>query len=137
MGRKCHHEMGTNTDVICVKRILWELPIHEKPFHEAALHPGETYFYVFFLGTRPEGRGKGSCSAMVRHYQARAAETNKPIYLEAATAYAWHLYKKLDFQTVGTALIGEGKANLDGTLRKGGPGFRVWGMVWRPDGKYK
>ena len=97
------------------------------------LKKGEKYYYVFFLGTREEGRGKGLCSAIVKRYQDLAKRDGVPIYMEAATEYCWGLYKKLGFMTVEEIWLGKGKASADGTQSLGGPGFKIWGMIWRPE----
>ena len=52
----------------------------------------EEYYYVFFLGTDEKARGKGLCSAIVRHYQEIARKDNMPIYMAAGTESAWRLY---------------------------------------------
>ncbi len=113
--------------------MLWEMAHATKACKAKALRGGERYFYVFFLGTAEDGRGQGLCSAMVRHYQARAAREQAPIYMEAATEYCWRLYEKLGFETVGVFVLGKGKAAADGEACVGGPGFRLWGMIWRPE----
>lgn len=87
---------------------------------------------MFFLGTREDGRGRGLCSALVRRYQAMAAREQVPVYMEAATEYSWRLYERLGFVTVDEIVLGEGKAAADGTACLGGPGVRLWGMIWRP-----
>ena len=97
-----------------------------------SLRPGERFYYVFFLGTREADRGKGLCSAMVRHYQSIAAREGVTIWMEAATEYCWRLYERLGFVTVDVFVIGKGRAAADGTMLEGGPGVRIWGMVWRP-----
>lgn len=99
-----------------------------------ALHGGEKYFYVYFLGTVEDGRGKGLCSEIVRHYQKMAAEQQASIYMEAATEYSWRLYERLGFVTVGEIVLGEGKVGADGEECVGGVGVRLWGMAWRPEG---
>lgn len=89
------------------------------------------YYYVFFLGTKGDARGKGLCSAIVRRYQALAAEAGLPIWLEASTEGSRRLYEKLGFEVCGEVVLGEGRADADGTVLEGGPGCKIWGMVWR------
>jgi ribosomal protein S18 acetylase RimI-like enzyme len=119
------------------QRVLHELPSVTGPCKAKALKRGEKFYYIFFLGTEERGRGKGLCSTLIRHYQAIAAKENFPIYMEAATEYSWNLYKKLGFETVDELPIGKGKAAANGTKLSGGPGFKIWGMIWRPDEKLK
>ncbi len=97
-----------------------------------ALKSERRYYYVFFLGTVKEGRGRGLCSALVRHYQAIAARDRLPIYLEAATEYCLGLYLELGFVVVGESELGKGKVGADGMSCMDGPGFVIWGMIWRP-----
>jgi ribosomal protein S18 acetylase RimI-like enzyme len=100
-----------------------------------ALHPHEKYFYVFFVGTRLDCRGRGLASALIRHYQSRATEAQLPIWLEATTAKSRDLYDRLGFEVVEEIVLGQGKVGADGLVVKAkGEGVRVWGMVWRPEG---
>ena len=113
--------------------MLWEMAPLTKACKAKALREDEKYYYVWFLGTRDDERGQGLCSAMVKHYQATAAREQVAIYLEAATEYCWHLYERLGFVTVDEIVLGNGKAAADGTVCVGGPGVRLWGMIWRPE----
>lgn len=107
--------------------MVQELLLLTKACKAKCLREDEEYYCVFFLGTQESGRGKGLCSATVKHYQSIAAREQLPIYMEAATEYCWGLYKKLGFVTVDALLLGEGKAAADG------PGVKMWGMIWRPE----
>ncbi|KAB8345818.1 hypothetical protein FH972_022873 [Carpinus fangiana] len=71
-------------------------------------------------------RGKGLCSAMVRHYQRLARQDQASLYLEASNEHACGLYKKLGFVVVNKELIGTGKAAADGTALMGGSGLKLW-----------
>jgi len=114
-------------------RLITEFSPQTAACKKKALKQGEDYYYIFCLGTRVEGRRKGLCSAIVRRYQERARADGASIYLEAATEYCWRLYEKLGFVTVGEFVIGKGRADADGLPHPGGPGFKLWGMVWRPE----
>ncbi|KAF7932708.1 uncharacterized protein EAE98_004007 [Botrytis deweyae] len=57
----------------------------------------EKYYYIFFLGTAASARGQGLCSKMVKHDQSIAAKEGLPIWLEAATEYAFKVYLELRF----------------------------------------
>jgi len=94
--------------------------------------PDQRYYYVFFLGTHEDGRGKGFCSAIVKHFQEMAAKDQLPIWMEATTEYSMKLYLKLGFHVVQEIIIGKGKAAADGTKLVDGAGIPFWGMVWRP-----
>jgi len=91
------------------------------------------FFYVFFLGTHPDARGKGLCSALVREYQARAAKEGVPLWLEATTAYSMRLYGRLGFRIVDEMVLGRGKVGADGLECKDGEGVRIWGMIWEAE----
>jgi len=113
-------------------RMLREMPPLQKECKAKCLKEKDKYYYIFFLGTLKEGRGKGLCSTIVRSYQEIAAKDDLPIYLEAANDYCCGLYKTLGFVTVGEFLLGKGKAKADGTPEAGGPGILLRGMIWRP-----
>ncbi len=97
---------------------------------EKGLKGRKRYFYVFFLGTDPEMRGRGYCSALVREYQARAERERVPLWLEATTAYSMRLYERLGFRIVDEVVLGKGKVGPDGSECKGGEGVKIWGMIW-------
>lgn len=115
-----------------MQRMLSELTPATNACKAKALKSHEKYYYVFFLGTLGEARGKGMCSVLVKHYQSIAEREGIPIWMEAATEYCWRLYERLGFVTVKELLIGKGRAAADGTQCEGGPGVRIWGMIWRP-----
>ena len=115
-----------------MQRMIFELTPLNDACKTKALKQDERYYYVFFLGTLKKGRGRGLCSALVRHYQSVAARDNLPIYLEAATEYCLGLYRKLGFVVVGETWLGKGRVDKDGLPCNGGPGFKIWGMIWRP-----
>lgn len=96
------------------------------------LRDGEKFFYVFFLGTLEDERGRGLASALVRHHQDIARQAGLPIWLEATTEESVRLYLKLGFVVVGDFMLGVGKAGKDGIRKAGGEGLKIWGMVWRP-----
>jgi ribosomal protein S18 acetylase RimI-like enzyme len=94
------------------------------------------YFYVFFIGTRLDCRGRGLASALIRRHQSRAREVKKPIWLEATTAKSRDLYARLGFDVVQEIVLGKGRVGEDGLVvqdKAEGEGVRIWGMVWRPE----
>ncbi|OJJ44481.1 hypothetical protein ASPZODRAFT_135302, partial [Penicilliopsis zonata CBS 506.65] len=109
---------------------IHDISSQTKPCRDLVMKGEDRYFYIFFLGTPTAERGKGLCSAIIRHYQSIAAEQKLPIYLEAGTEYCRSLYESLGFTVVGEIVIGKGKAAADGMVEIGGPGFQVWGMIW-------
>ena len=128
--------------------MLNEFEPRSKSVQAKCFPKGEKYYYVFFIGTRKDSRGKGRppdfderntslcssglSSSLIRHYQTIAASKGLPIWLEATTPYSQKLYAGLGFETIDEIVLGKGKAAADGITMKGGEGVRIWGMVWRP-----
>lgn len=104
-----------------------------KACKEKTFPPREEYYHIFFLGTLPSARGQRLCSAIIKHYQAIATEARKPIWMEAGSEYCMGLYRSHGFEVVEELNIAVGKADKDGRAAEGGEGFRIWGMVWRPE----
>lgn len=115
------------------KTELYDVSTQTKLHKSKVFNEQDRYYYIFFLGTAENARGKGLCSAIVRHYQGIARKDKVPIYLEAGNAYCRDLYKTLGFVIVGEIVTGQDKAGPDGTLVENGPGFKTWGMIWRPE----
>ncbi|KAF2814352.1 uncharacterized protein BDZ99DRAFT_380243, partial [Mytilinidion resinicola] len=90
-------------------------------------------YYILYVATAPSGRRQGLCSALVKHYQQLAVRDEVPIYLEATSRYSCSLYQKLGFSVVDEFTVGRGKHATDGRLEDGGPGVKIWGMIWRPE----
>jgi hypothetical protein len=101
-----------------------------------ALPSNERYYYLFFIGTREDCRGKGLCGDMIRHYQSIAAKEGLPIWLEATTPYSMRQYERLGFKAVERFRLGVGVVGGDGNIVEGGKGkgegVPVAGMIWRP-----
>lgn len=100
-----------------------------------AFKKGDEYLYVFFLGTHTSARGRGLCSHVLEEYKKRATERQLPIYMEAATEYAYRLYLRLGFVLIDTLKMGVGRCDAAGNPAVGGPGVTTWAMVWRPEVK--
>lgn len=94
---------------------------------------GERYYYLFFIGTLEEGRGKGLGSALIRECQEVASKDGAAVWLEATTEDSMRLYTRLGFKLVEEMIMGKGQAGPDGEFKKGGEGVRCWAMVWRPE----
>jgi hypothetical protein len=134
----------SNKNNIHSQRMLLEFEPLTARARSLALHSHEKYFYVFFVGTRLDCRGRGLASALIRHHQAQATEANMPIWLEATTAKSRDIYARLGFEVVEEIVLGKGKVGSDGLVVKGkgkegdlaeeAVGVSVWGMVWRPEG---
>lgn len=94
---------------------------------------GVKHYYVFFVATAEEHRGKGLSSALIQQTQAKASAEGMPVWLEATTEYSARLYKRLGFEKIEKIVLGKGTADGDGLPMKGGEGVPVWGMVWWPN----
>jgi GNAT superfamily N-acetyltransferase len=93
------------------------------------------FYYLFFVATREDKRGKGLSSALIRRLQERAQEEGVPVWLEATTEYSSRVYARLGFERVETVILGKGHADADGTALKGGSGVPIYCMVWWPEKK--
>ncbi|KXT08564.1 hypothetical protein AC579_8308 [Pseudocercospora musae] len=87
------------------------------------------FWYLFFVGTRREERGKGLASEMIRRWQQR----KMPIWLEATSEGSRDLYRRLGFRELEVLVMGKGTHGKDGTVEKSGEGVRMWAMVWMPE----
>lgn len=90
-------------------------------------------FYIIITATAPEQRRQGLNGAMIREVMERARKINKPIWLEATTAYSRRQYERVGFEVVGEITVGKGKVDKDGRNKHGGEGVTVTGMVWWPE----
>lgn len=61
---------------------------------------GFDYWYLHFVGVRPEHQGKGWGGAIIRDGLARVASDNRPAYLETATPENVPLYQRLGFEII-------------------------------------
>lgn len=67
---------------------------------EAHRPKGQNYWYLHFVGVRPEHQGKGWGGAIIRDGLARAAGDGLPAYLETATPENVPLYQRLGFEII-------------------------------------
>jgi GNAT superfamily N-acetyltransferase len=93
------------------------------------------FYYLFFVATREDKRGRGLSSALIKGLLERAQEEGLPVWLEATTEYSSKVYAKLGFGRVETVVLGKGHADADGTALKGGNGVPIYCMVWWPEKK--
>jgi GNAT superfamily N-acetyltransferase len=93
---------------------------------------GLEHFYILYLGTAEDSRGKGLCSQLVRHYQEIAENAQLPIWIEAGTEYSMRLYLKLGFELFEELRYAVGTSDENGRDLEGGKGVTIWGMVWKP-----
>ncbi|KAK5132609.1 hypothetical protein LTR08_008808 [Meristemomyces frigidus] len=115
---------------------VWRMLAEFGPMTDAVKAKGlkgrTKYYYVFFVATHAEARGRGHSSALIRDAQARATEQGVPLWIEATTEYSWRLYESLGFETVERMALGKGVVAADGTPKVSGEGVALWGMVWWP-----
>lgn len=114
------------------RRMLFDVASVADPVKARLFGKSDQYFYVFFVGTNIEARGKGLCSALIRYYQTIATQRKLPIFLETHTEQGLRVYTKCGFETVAETLTGKGKCAADGRSEEGGPGVKGWAMIWRP-----
>lgn len=116
------------------KRILVEYATAvEKVKHKVIPTSRYDCFYIIITATAPEQRKQGLNSAMIREVMERARKVDKPIWLEATTAYSRRQYERVGFEVVGEITVGKGKVDKDGRNERGGEGVTVTGMVWWPE----
>jgi ribosomal protein S18 acetylase RimI-like enzyme len=119
------------------RRMITEFEPQADTLKRKAMPNGKHHncWYVFFVATAEDQRGKGLSSALLRVAQETAAKNNLPVWLEATTEYSWRLYGKLGFETVGTIVLGNGKVGANGMDQRDGEGVPVRGMIWWPPKK--
>lgn len=113
-------------------RMLGEYEPATAAVRRKALGNVTDFYYLFFIATRDDARGKGLSSVLIRKLQQTAAHDNAPVWLEATTESSARLYAKLGFQNVGRVTLGKGYAAADGSREQGGKGVPVDCMIWWP-----
>jgi GNAT superfamily N-acetyltransferase len=92
----------------------------------------DRFYAVLIVGTKEEARGKGLCTALMRHYQGIAAGKGLPICLATTSERALKVYTRCEFEIVEESVMGKGMCNVDGRREQGGSGVKEWSLVWRP-----
>lgn len=113
-------------------RMLGEFEPATGAVRKRALGGAKRFYYLFFVATSEDARGKGLSSALIRKLQERAKEEDVPVWLEATTEYSSRVYAKLGFEIVDTVVLGKGRAAADGTKQQGGVGVPIFCMIWWP-----
>lgn len=85
-----------------------------------AHRPRGQFWYLHYVGVRPEHQGKGHGGRIIRAQTAIADGEGLPCWLETATAANVPLYERLGFAT-----------QVEWDVPNGGPHF--WGMMRAPD----
>jgi hypothetical protein len=91
------------------------------------------FWYVAIMGTLSDRRREGLAGELLHGMQDKSRGDGRPIWLEATTPQSRDLYSKHGFVLVEEIVIGKGSVGPDGKVNKGAGGFRIWGMVWRPE----
>ncbi|KFY81584.1 hypothetical protein V500_11290 [Pseudogymnoascus sp. VKM F-4518 (FW-2643)] len=115
----------------CVKRMLGEFEGAVKRARKRGLARGELPYYIFFVGTRADCRGKGLGEGLLREVTERAGREGRSVWLEATTAISRRLFLRMGFVDVEEVVMGRGKVGPGGYDQVGGPGVKLWCMVWR------
>ena len=58
-----------------------------------------------------------------------------PLWLEATTEHSRDIYLRLGFEVVHEMVLGKGTHAPSGAMEAGGPGVKIWGMIWWPPSK--
>lgn len=112
----------------------------------AIFNKGETYYYVLFVATDEQHRGKGLAQSFFKELQQRAQEDMKPIWLESSSPASRKVYAKCGFVDVGLdgkneeeMRLGVGEVDELGEKASGksAVGVPVYPMVWWPEGYVK
>lgn len=105
-----------------------------KKARKRGLAKGEVPYYVFFIGTRADCRGKGLGQALLAEVMELAGQEGRSVWLEATTVESRRLFLRMGFVDVEEVVMGRGKVGPGGYENVGGPGVRLWCMVWRKGG---
>lgn len=115
----------------CVKRMLGEFEGAVKKARKRWLAKGEQPYYVFFVGTRADCRGRGLGAGLLGEVIEKAGREGRSVWLEATTEDSRRLFRRMGFVDVEEVVMGRGKVGPGGYDLVGGPGVRLWCMVWR------
>jgi GNAT superfamily N-acetyltransferase len=69
-------------------------------FTVEGLHPKESHWYLFTLGTAPERQGKGVGSALLRSVLSHVDREGQPAYLESSKERNVPLYARFGFEVI-------------------------------------
>ncbi|ELR06499.1 hypothetical protein VC83_08488 [Pseudogymnoascus destructans] len=117
--------------LLCVTRMLGEFEGAVNKARKHGLAKGEVPYYVFFIGTRADCRGRGLGAELLAEVTKRAGQEGRSVWLEATTEERRRLFLRMGFVDVEEVVMGRGKVGPRGYEMVGGPGVRLWCMVWR------
>ena len=131
------HRMFFAVGVRATKRMLWDYQRQvEKCKAKYARWPDgskiKEYYYMAWISTLEEARGKGLTSDLIKRFQERAAAENRPIWSETSTEKALRVYQKAGFRVVHKLVFGQGTHDEKGLPKEGGEGVPAWMILWIP-----
>ena len=62
------------------------------------IHPSDPFYYLWFIGVRPEVQNKGIGSTLITEVIAQSESMQRPMYLETSTLRNLPWYKKFGFE---------------------------------------
>ena len=75
-------------------------------------------WYLVYIGTKKESRGRGYCRKLVQHVTQMADQEGRACYLESSNDINPIIYRKLGFETVKEIRLKEGNHSLDIMVRE-------------------
>ncbi|KAF2204672.1 hypothetical protein GQ43DRAFT_135990 [Delitschia confertaspora ATCC 74209] len=70
-------------------------------------------WYLVYIGTRPNSRGKGYARKLIEHVTKRADREGRPCYLESSNDVNPKIYRKMGFEEVRRIHLQRGPKNVD------------------------
>ena len=128
------HQVLFKLGVVGVKKMLWDYQGQANSAKKEELYARgwKEFYYLFFISTKEDCRGKGLGAVLVKRFQEKARNEGLPIWLESTTKGSMRLYKRLGFETKREIVLGEGAVAANGDVEQGGSGVRIWAMIWEP-----
>jgi ribosomal protein S18 acetylase RimI-like enzyme len=77
------------------------------------IHPKEKCYYLSFIATLPEARGRGLASALISETLAQADAEGMPAFLETADTAKVGFYRRFGFELTGQAKLPAGGPTLN------------------------
>jgi ribosomal protein S18 acetylase RimI-like enzyme len=85
------------------------LPLLHDTKHEVMGDRDNDSYYLVYIGTKPNARGKGYASKLIRDMMAKADAENRPMYLESSSAANNVFYEKFGFEVIKTISFNRGR----------------------------
>jgi len=88
------------------------LPMLHDTKHAVLGHRDDDSWYLVYLDTRPEGRGKGYARKLMEHVSQQADRDGRPCYLESSSAINVKIYEKMGYDVREKLLLTRGDNDL-------------------------